>query len=618
MSGIVGIVSREAKNQREVVNEMLNIIKHRGSQYRKILTDKNVTIGFQSDLNTIAQSDNIYLFLDGLIYNGDELINLIFGKNNMQLTDEEILLHLYKKFGLKEFKRVNGDFVVIIWNSFKNTLSFAKYLTNNKNIFYYQNNKNFIFASEIKALFKHPSIERELDINSINSFLTFRHIPAPFTLFRNIRRLKPATALIYKDNTLREIKLNFFDINQKSINLREEEIIGHLYKKLDKATFIRINKIKNFTKNLNLFLSGGIDSTTLLYFLNKHSLDYINTYTVNLPQDKIFANKVSKYFGTNHKSFDLTADNLLEITPKALWYSEYPYAGIDVFQYYLYKISKYDRFIFWGQGAEEIFYGRRDYIAISLKEKLKKFLLLNNLKVDPLLYKISSKSKISKLFKIFFSQKSYIEYVFFREVFSSKERELLLRNAPYILSEEQFLGTEYLGPDKLKNYSILTLMNGFLSDIMPSIQKELLNPYIDKDLINFIYNIPSPLKIKKNQPRYLEKSMMKDKLPQFVIYRTKDSWRIQYLQMTLNENIKIYRTKNLWRTPNWIKNNKKIFYYTDKLMKRLNLPYKTEDLLKINKFNSDYKMWALLTLEIISEIFVDQNMSSEPPLLESF
>ena len=109
MAGIVGIISREAENQKEIIDEMLGIIKHRGDQYKNIIIDENAIIGFQSDLNKVAKGRNIYLFMDGLIYNRSELAKLITDKDASLLSDEDVLLNLYIKYGAESFELINGD-----------------------------------------------------------------------------------------------------------------------------------------------------------------------------------------------------------------------------------------------------------------------------------------------------------------------------------------------------------------------------------------------------------------------------------------------------------------------------------------------------------------------------
>jgi len=594
MSGIAGIISPEARNQKKIIEDMLDIIKHRGSHFKKILINKNVIIGFQSDLNTVAHSDNIYLFLDGLIYNGDELINLIFGKNSMQLTDEEILLHLYKKFGLKGFERVNGDFVVVIWDSSQETLLFAKYLTNNKNIFYHHKGKNFIFASEIKSLFKHPLIGRELDLNAINDFLTFRHIPAPYTAFQNIKRLEAASVIIYRQNQIDKERLNFFNFDQKFKNFENIDI-SELSDSFEKSILRRVEKIKDF----GLFLSGGIDSSTILYFLNKFSTNPVKTYTVGLKRDKIYAAHVAKYFKCKHREFELTPDLLIRGTSKAIWYLEYPMAHAGSFQYFLPKISREEKYIFWGQGAEELFYGRQDYLYLLLGTQMIKRVIPSFIckKLKKIGSKISYRTKFHKLITLIGAEDPFEIYGSFRRVFTLKEKKKFFYKEFIKENGKQRLSSLWgVTADPLLNYSYLTMCNGFLSDTFFNIKQEILNPYMDKEFISLLFSVPSYLKIRKLRLRYLQKEMMKDKLPKFILKRGRDTWHLQ--------------------TQGWVKAKKNIFFYfIEGLKKRKIVKADIEEFSKNYFYKIDEKLWALLNLEVFFRIFIDNKNLTEPSYL---
>ncbi|MDP8234259.1 MAG: asparagine synthase-related protein [Candidatus Saelkia tenebricola] len=598
MAGIAGVVSKNTIKEPAIVESMLSILKHRGACCKGAFINDKVCIGSQSIERNVFYNKGrtICLFVDGIIYNSVELKKMIPVQSLYSDCEEAILINLYEKYGVKGFELINGDFVLVIWDSIKKKLVMAKYLSIDKNIYYYLSKDSLIFSSEIKALLIHPEVKKDLDIESINNFLTFRHIPSPYTIFKNIERLNPASAIIYDNNQLQKEKLCYFKI-KPIYNKSEDYLLKELFINLEDAVLKRLNKVKE----AGLFLSGGLDSSTLLYFLSQNFKDPVKTYTISLLRDGIFAKGVSEYFNSQHIEREVSAKDLISILPKALWHFEYPVNGPDSFLYYLPKISKGQKHIFWGRGAEEVFYGRDDYVALNV---IMKFRQVIPRKLWELFSRFSpqvpNKNKLYKFFNIISAKDAYDIYIAFREVLTEIEKKELLNKEIFKFNpKSRLIPYKKFARDILQQYSYLVLVNGFWSDTFLNMGQEVLDPFMDKDFISYCYSIPSELKVRNGQPRYLLKKMMRNKLPEFILKRKKDNWHAQ-TEFEIN------------------KEKDKYYHIINRLRKRGILKFDISNFLQKNKFKSDEKFWALLSLEILLEIFLDQNGAEEPPAIDKF
>jgi asparagine synthase (glutamine-hydrolysing) len=601
MSGIVGIISQKKKDQlkQDIVIKMLGLLKHRGCFYKQIFDLGNVCIGCTSnDINVFYNKDKtIYLFLDGIIYNYSELKSIFSLDYDFNDTDsyEKIILFLYEKYGIGSFEFINGDYAFVIWDSIKQVLVLSKYMNIDKNIYYYNLADCFIFSSEIKSLLVYPDINRDIDYESINNFLTFRHIPSPHTIFKNIKRLGALSVMTY-DGKPKEKRISYFKVD-KNYRAAQDSVTEEISLRLEDALLKRLNRIGN----AGLFLSGGLDSSALLYFLTRNTKDSVNTYTAALLRDGPFARRVSDFYNCQHTEHNVSEKDLINVLPKALWNFEYPVNGPDSFLYYLPEISKKQKYVFWGRGAEELFYSRSDYMILNSILQFKKIMpsKISNL-IQKYSHEISNRNKICRLLNVISSDNIYDIYIAFREIFTKPEKQELLddRILKYNIFNRVISFGEF-AEDFLQKYSFLTLANGFWSDTFLASDQYILNPYMDKDFISYMYSIPSKFKIQNYRSRYLLEKTMFNRLPSFIINRKKDDWHAQ-TKAGVNREIKNY------------------YHIINRLRDRGILKNDILDFFEKCHFRVDEKFWSLLSLEVLLEIFLDKNKMEEPPRINEF
>jgi asparagine synthase (glutamine-hydrolysing) len=590
MSAICGVFNRNNNFSKETLRKMLREISHRGSNKMYVFVDDNLTLAYSPSAHLIEkynfpiqnEEGSIFCFFDGIIYNSSVLRMFLERKKHRLYTnlDDEIVIHLYEETAENFPKYIEGDFALVIWDSNKKKMIISKSLANHKNIFYTFVDGNFVFASELKSILNFPSVEKSLDSNSIKEFFYLRHIPSPFTLFKTIKRIPPNTLFEIKNKKLSTFSYGKLNLNS-NLKINEEEIIKKLSELLEKSIFSRI---KN--QNFALLLSGGIDSSSLLYFIRKiiGKDKEIETYTFGLEKDILYARIASEFFETNHHEI-FYDKKVFKSLPEALWYFEFPLYHAGFFQYFLSRSTKNKSQIFWAQGAEELLFGREDYIILNRLNRLKHlsplFKIINLNFLNPPILR-----KIKKAISLALSQNPFEVYKLLREGFTEKERKYIFSTSNFQIRTTDVNKIKF-AKDKLKNHAYLSLRLGFLSDTFPIFSQELSNPFLDNVLIQFCFDIPSQLKIKYNQERYLLKKIMLGKLPKAIIFRPRHSWNQQ--------------------TRSWIDENKEtIFYFIDKLCERGILNSKAKNFINKKSFNFPQKIWSLLTLEILLELFVDE------------
>src|SRR3989339_1122904 len=253
MCGIAGFVGQ---GSREELKLMTSALIRRGPDeegfyFCPIKEDLNVGLGFRRlsiiDLSTGSQpiyneDKSIAVVFNGEIYNFKELKEKLelLGHKFYTQTDTEVIVHQYEEDGEKCFEKFNGMFAVAIWDSRNKKLVLARDRMGKKPLYYFWDNKNFIFGSELKALKFHPAFSSQLDLESLNKYLLYEYVPTPHSIFKNTYKLSPGSHLVYEDNQI-NIK-PFWDINfnQYKIQNSEAEILNKIDNLLDDAVKIRL------------------------------------------------------------------------------------------------------------------------------------------------------------------------------------------------------------------------------------------------------------------------------------------------------------------------------------------------------------------------------------------
>ncbi|MEO0295713.1 MAG: asparagine synthase (glutamine-hydrolyzing), partial [candidate division WOR-3 bacterium] len=273
MCGICGILNKkEEKINFEILKKMNETLKRRGPDDEGFYIEDNIglamrrlsIIDLEGGKQPIFNEDkSICVIFNGEIYNFVELREELIKKGHFFKTksDTEVIVHLYEEKGENFPEYLNGMFAIALWDKRKKKLILTRDIAGEKPLYYGDFNDFFIFASELKAILANPLIKREIDLKVLNLYFTLEYVPSPYSIIKNIKKLKPGHTLIYENE---KIKIKpYFKFEKKKIE--KKDLLDYLDEIISDSVKIRLRS----DVPLGIFLSGGIDSSTVTYYARK-------------------------------------------------------------------------------------------------------------------------------------------------------------------------------------------------------------------------------------------------------------------------------------------------------------------------------------------------------------
>jgi asparagine synthase (glutamine-hydrolysing) len=350
---------------------------HRGPDSRGIHRSNGVTLGIQRlrviDLKTgdqpIYNEDRtVAVVLNGEIYNFQELRADLErrGHSFYTRTDTEVLVHLYEERGADLVGDLNGMFAFAIWDDRHRRLILARDRVGKKPLFYAEGEGWLSFASELPALMVDGQVRAEIDPSSIDCYLAYGYIPAPWTIWRDVHKLPPAHTLVWQDGRAQTKRYWRLDYSQKRTEDRrdlEEELRDRL------GAAVRRRLISDVP--LGAFLSGGIDSSIVVSEMATASSRPVKTYSIGFGEEDYNelprARQIADRFGTEHHEF-VVEPNAIELVPKLVRHYGEPYADSSAIPtFYLAELTRrHVTVALNGDGGDESFAGYLRHAANSL------------------------------------------------------------------------------------------------------------------------------------------------------------------------------------------------------------------------------------------------------------
>jgi asparagine synthase (glutamine-hydrolysing) len=383
MCGIAGLVTGSAADQRTAMKNMLDRLAHRGPDGEGTFSAicdggrRHMMLGHRRlaiiDVENgaqpmIARGGNLAIVFNGEIYNYVELRNelALLGYSFETGSDTEVLLRAYEQWGEDCVGRLRGMFAFAVWDGERDHLFLARDRFGKKPLYMYEDGDDFIFASEIKAILAVDGIRRRLEDDSVREFLLYRYVPAPNTLFKGIRKLAPGTTLVRRAGMSRErLYYRPHDGHAKPIFFMDKRQAVALFReKLEESIKIRMRSDVPF----GAFLSGGLDSSTVVALMSRHSPIPINTFSVGFDGDESgelpFARIVARHFKTNHDEVTLTARNFADLVPEVVRALDAPISEPATVPLHALSLlaSKRVKMVLSGEGADEFLGGYPKYL----------------------------------------------------------------------------------------------------------------------------------------------------------------------------------------------------------------------------------------------------------------
>ena len=367
MCGFAGFVDRE-KNKKPIIKNMADIIKHRGPDSYGYYIDDSVALGFRRlsiiDLNSgdqpICNEDKSKIIVfNGEIYNYQEIKKDLVIKGHIFKTnsDTEVLLHGYEEYGSKILNKLRGMFAFVIYDKTDSSVFLARDFYGIKPLYYYLNDWEFMFSSEIKSFLGHPNFKKELNRNMLKQYLTFQYSVGEDTFFKNVYKLRPGHFMIYKNGEITVKK--YYEIDLKSDNSKSFDDWENIIRKELKES-IKYHKISDV--EVGSFLSSGVDSSIIATLS-----DVDKTFTVGYDNKEYseidYAKELSKKNGVKNVSKIITKEEYFDKLDMIQYYMDEPLADPSaVALYFVANIaSKHVKVALSGEGADEIFGGYNIY-----------------------------------------------------------------------------------------------------------------------------------------------------------------------------------------------------------------------------------------------------------------
>jgi asparagine synthase (glutamine-hydrolysing) len=537
---------------RELIEKMNLANHHRGPDASDIFIEEGISLG-HNRLSVIDLSEKAaqpmksfdereVIVFNGEIYNfqelKDELKNFYPFKSE---SDTEMILAAYRKWGGDCVKKFNGIFAFAIWDRARREIFLARDHIGVKPLYYYLSGGKFIFSSEIKSILEHE-IPRRLNLEAFNHYLRVLYVPEPLTMFDGIYKFPQASRGFYKDGKLNIEK--YWDIGPGNyLSISGTHIKEELRNRIQQAVKAQLLS----DRPLGLYLSGGVDSSVILYHMSKMR-DGVDTFSVGFELSKEeqkekfnadfeLAKKTSAFFGSTHHEVLIKPAEVFELLEKAVWHMDEPISNPTAVS--MLKLSKFSKekvdVVLAGDGGDELFGGYERYrlsLWANFFQKLPVF-LRRPLNFSPRFKKLNTPADIER-FALFMFQKddilkkavsadyfnSGITKLFFEKKYfdgTSEGKKFSAGGGPFCGWEEILMNVDrqtWLVDFALTLGDKMSMANGIEARV----------PFLDKDLTEFAAAIPLKYKVSLFNTKKILKSSYRGRIPDFLLNQPKRGW----------------------------------------------------------------------------------------------
>ena len=520
MCGIAGILEDKKANElKDFIDLFKTSINHRGpDEYGYDIGDGYLILNTRLSILDLEHGSQPFFSEDkqvAVIQNG-EIYNYIEVKNTLikegvafkTSSDTEVILKAYEFYGIDFIHRLNGMFAICILDKRHEKMYLFRDRLGVKPLYYYQNNKSFLFSSEIKTFLEFHKFKVELNYQALHNYFIFNYVPVPETLFKNVYHVKPGHYLSINMKTQQYTSTQYWKIpnNKESIDLTEDEFIDKCDKILHNAVEIRLRS----DVPVAAFLSGGLDSSLVCAIAKQKLQKPFNCFSIGFNDKRFdespYFNKVIKLFGLNGISKVVDEKYIIDLWNTTTYHNDQPHGDISFIPTYILSelAAQQHKLVLTGDGGDELFAGYTKYFP----------LLNNNVTSDEYFKSISlfSINDISKLYTE--SVKSKIDLkqprCFFNDTINQVSEMDSINKALYFDSAQLLPGNNLVKPDKM----------GMAHSL------ETRSPFLDYRLFELTFKLPGNLKLQKNQTKYIQKKLAERYLPNDIIYREKQMFTV--------------------------------------------------------------------------------------------
>ncbi len=496
----------------------------------------------------VSEDGSVVVVLNGEIYNYQLLRKQLEQRHTFKThSDTETIVHLYEEEGERCVEKLEGMFGMAIWDVRKKLLVLARDRFGEKPIYYGVWPGAFVFGSEMKAVLAHPAARRELDREALVAYLQHEYVPPPATIFKNIRKLPAGHVMTIAADGATDIR-SYWDIDTTGggapppVVSDEKTLIRNLDTHLSRA----VNKMLVSDVPLGVFLSGGIDSSTIAWYSQQHAKGKINTFSIGF-EDATFdesshAAAAATRLGTHHAAAVFSDHKLLTLLPELYAHMDEPFADPSLLPTALLSQAarKSVTVALGGDGADELFFG---YPTFQAEKLLQWYRLLPTPVRDRLIRPLVNALPSSALYlSADYRLKRFVRHAdalpeerhaAWIGAFSPQDLSPLLtedfkKSIGFAVSPD----TARADNDSLSRIAGYYLSDYLEGDILTKADRasmfcglEVRAPFLDPELAAFIFALPAKYKLRGFQTKYLLKKLMRERLGADITDRKKHGFQ---------------------------------------------------------------------------------------------
>ena len=546
MCGICGIVNLDGSPaDAHLLAEMAEMMRHRGPDDMGTFTDGPAGIAMvRLSIIDIAgghqpmhnEDQSAWTVCNGEIYNFKELRNALTTQshNFYNRSDVEVIPHLYEEHRDGLVDKLRGEFALAVYDRPQRRLLLARDRLGIKPLHYFTDGSVFLFASEIKALLRHPAVRREINPDALNEYLTWNYVPEPLSIYKNIAKVPPGHRLVLENGKIRierywELR---YDIDTTS---SPEQLAERLLAELSEAVRIRLVS----DTPIGAFLSGGIDSSAVVALMAKHA-GRIKTFSIDFEDAQYseteYARLVAQKYDTDHEEFTVKAD-ASAIIDDVLSYFDEPFGDSSALPTFV--VSKMARsrvkVVQSGDGGDETFAGYERYVWETNRSRYARI---------PAFIRAGIFRPVSRMLPEWMYGKNYLNHISldndaryvntmcaftntakphlytpefaakltsvdcsgrFMDLFRARSSSDYLTRLQYVDTNTYLPGDCLVKTDRMANANSL----------------EVRVPFLDHKVVELAATIPADLKLRNGITKYILKQSMKELLPEKILTRGK-------------------------------------------------------------------------------------------------
>jgi asparagine synthase (glutamine-hydrolysing) len=560
MCGICGIFETEPGKmvQRATLKSMADTLRHRGPDDEGFyvcggagLAHRRLSIiDLEGGHQPLSNEDGtVWVAFNGEIYNFDELNTRFLSSGHAFRTrsDTETIVHLYEELGENSFAEMRGMFAIALWDGVRKRLVLARDRLGKKPLYYAWNGRRIVFGSEIKALFQAGDLSRDMDLEALSDYFSYQYIPAPKTIYRSVRKLRPAHYLVADSSGIREVPywdIRFGDTGERSESAWCEQFLAEY------RIAVRSRLISDVP--LGAFLSGGVDSSSVVALMNE-AQPPVTTCSIGFAEEKYDeaadARQFAAALGARH--FEHTVEpHAIDLVSRLAWHYDEPFADSSaVPTYYVSQVARrHVTVALSGDGGDENFAGYRRYKLTMGEDRLRSFVpaglrrgvfgplgeLYPKMDWAPRLFRAKSTFQSlarSSTIEGYFHGISICPPALKKQLLSGDIQAQLngYDSAGVMRYHYDRAGT----PDPLSRIQYVDMKTYLVDDILVKVDRasmahslEVRCPLLDHKLMELIAQIPSSLKLRNGTGKYIFKKALEPVLPREILTRSKKGFAV--------------------------------------------------------------------------------------------